>query len=86
MIVAALKTILIGLAIAAFTYGCLLLDGGSFARNMFIKERMALRVLSFGSSAILVVIWYYLHDLRNRKRVRQELLSRQKVSTSESEL
>jgi hypothetical protein len=54
------RTILAVIALIAFIAACLLFEGSPIAGNMFIKEAMALRVLLFGLSAILVMIVLYL--------------------------
>lgn len=59
----ALRTILIVVAVANFALACLLFEGSPIAGKLFIKAAMALRVLLFGVSAIVIVIWYYAHKL-----------------------
>jgi hypothetical protein len=64
----AIRSILIVVAVATFATACLLFEGSPIAGNLFIKAAMALRVLLFGMSAIVMAIWYYLHDLAMRKK------------------
>jgi hypothetical protein len=64
----AIRRILIMVAVASFATACLLFEGSPIAGNLFIKAAMALRVVLFGVSAIVVVIWYYLHDLAMNKK------------------
>ena len=71
------RAVLLALFAATFTTACLLYKGSPISGNMFIKEMMALRVLMFGSSAILIVIWYYLCGLRTRRRKRRWIEKRE---------
>jgi hypothetical protein len=64
----AIRSTLIVVAVASFATACLLFEGSPIAGNLFIKAAMALRVVLFGVSAILVATWYYLHGLALNKK------------------
>jgi hypothetical protein len=64
----AIRRTLIVVAVASPATACLLFEGSPIAGNLFIKAAMALRVVLFGVSAIVVAIWYYLYQLALNKK------------------